>query len=400
MNALFALSAGGPRCSAGASAPLTAHVPLMIPASRKPAQGPVQESSRLPLLLPRGGARQRWALWAAVVVTLGSFAGARAALDRPGAAPAVALPAAPVAVGLGVLLPESGVRSVSVPAGAGDARVAELHVAEGDQVEAGQLLAELDTAPRLRAALARAEALVDLRRAEHARTLAQLRGDRAEAEAALRVARSDLDLATTERARVDRLFAGAAVPQADLDAAGARAAARAAERDRASARLSRLGRAPQASPEAIAAAQAVTLAERDLDLAALDLEAAHVRAPVDGVILSVLSRPGERPTADGLLRLADTSRMIARIEVAQARARALRPGDPVTLSADCLPAPLTGAVVRIGREVERQGEIGADPAANTNARVITVTVALDPAASALAANFTNLQVTARFEAHP
>lgn len=110
---------------------------------------------------------------------------------------------------------------------------------------------------------------------------------------------------------------------------------------------------------------------------------------------------GRTPGGDGLLRMADTSQMIARVEVARARARVLRPGDPVTLAADCLPAPLPcGTVARIGREDPCWGRSGADPAARTNARVIVVAVALDAAASAVAAEFTNLQVTARFEARP
>lgn len=371
----------------------------MTTPARAARSEPIQEDTRLPLSLPRGGVRRRWALWA-LVASLLFVAGARAARSRPEPAPPVVLPATPTAVGLGVLLPAGGIRNVALPAGSGDARVAELRVAEGDLVEAGRIVAVLDTAPRLRAALGRAEALIALRRAEHERTLALLRTDRAEAEAAMRLARVDLDLATTEQTRTERLYASASVTGTDRDAAAARAAARTAERDRASARLSRLGRSAARLPEALAAKQAVTVAERDRDLAAIDLEAAQVRAPVDGVILAVLSRPGERPAADGLLRMADTSQMIARVEVAQARARVLRPGDPVTLAADCLPAPLTGTVARIGREVQPQGEIGADPAARTNARVIVVTVALDAAASAVAAEFTNLQVTARFEARP
>lgn len=371
----------------------------MTTPARAARSEPIQEDTRLPLSLPRGGVRRRWALWA-VVASLLFVAGARAARSRPEPAPPVVLPATPTAVGLGVLLPAGGIRNVALPAGSGDARVAELRVAEGDLVEAGRIVAVLDTAPRLRAALGRAEALIALRRAEHERTLALLRTDRAEAEAAMRLARVDLDLATTEQTRTERLYASASVTGTDRDAAAARAAARTAERDRASARLSRLGRSAARLPEAVAAKQAVTVAERDRDLAVIDLEAAQVRAPVDGVILAVLSRPGERPAADGLLRMADTSQMIARVEVAQARARVLRPGDPVTLAADCLPAPLPGTVARIGREVQPQGEIGADPAARTNARVIVVTVALDAAASAVAAEFTNLQVTARFEARP
>lgn len=45
----------------------------------------------------------------------------------------------------------------------------------------------------------------------------------------------------------------------------------------------------------------------------------------------------------------------------------------------------------------RQTLVGADPAANTDARVVEVTVALDEASTALARRFTNLQVLSRIE---
>lgn len=47
-------------------------------------------------------------------------------------------------VGLGKLLPEGDIRTVASPFGAGDARIAELHVEEGDRVKAGDKLASLD----------------------------------------------------------------------------------------------------------------------------------------------------------------------------------------------------------------------------------------------------------------
>ena len=47
--------------------------------------------------------------------------------------------------------------------------------------------------------------------------------------------------------------------------------------------------------------------------------------------------------------------------------------------------------------VRRQSEIGQDPAANTDARVVEVIVKLDQPSSQIASRFTNLQVEARIE---
>ncbi|MCR9195382.1 MAG: hypothetical protein NXH88_11655, partial [Hyphomonas sp.] len=57
--------------------------------------------------------------------------------------------------------------------------------------------------------------------------------------------------------------------------------------------------------------------------------------------------------------------------------------------------PLTGTVSRIGTLVGRQSVTADDPAANTDARILLVTVALDETSSARAAAYVNLEVVAR-----
>ena len=51
----------------------------------------------------------------------------------------------------------------------------------------------------------------------------------------------------------------------------------------------------------------------------------------------------------------------------------------------------------IGLTVGRQGLISSDSAANTDARVIRVSVALDEPSTQIAARFTNLEVIARID---
>jgi HlyD family secretion protein len=89
--------------------------------------------------------------------------------------------------------------------------------------------------------------------------------------------------------------------------------------------------------------------------------------------------------------------MTAEVEIYQNEIGRVAVGAPVEVTADALPQALHGTVSRVGLEVGRQRLIDADPAANTDARVVTVTVHLDPESIAIARRFTNLQVTARIQ---
>jgi HlyD family secretion protein len=117
---------------------------------------------------------------------------------------------------------------------------------------------------------------------------------------------------------------------------------------------------------------------------------------MDGTIIEVAARAGERPPSAGVLKMGDTVRMEAEVEVFQTMVPRVAVEQPVSLVSGVLgDAPLTGTVSRIGTLVGRQSVTADDPAANTDARVLLVTVALDDASSARAARFVNLEVVAR-----
>jgi len=87
--------------------------------------------------------------------------------------------------------------------------------------------------------------------------------------------------------------------------------------------------------------------------------------------------------------------MTAELEVYQSEISRVRVGQHVELTSDALKAPLTGLVSAIGYSVGRQTQLSADPAANTDARVIKVTVQLDDVSSGHTARLTFLEVVAR-----
>lgn len=310
--------------------------------------------------------------------------------------PSPTTPAQRMVVGLGKLVPQGEVIVVAPPFGAGDARVAELRVNEGDRVERGRLLAVLDNEPTLQAAAASARATIAAREAAVAQTLANVRASRDEAQASLERSEAVLRNAQLDFERIEQLRQKGISSEAAYQKS--RTARDEAERElqKARANLSRWTSVdPREQPDVVVAARNLDAARAELARAERDLEKARVLAPIDGTVLTIQVRPGERPGAQGLMNLGNIDRMTTEVEVYQNQIGLVAVGDAVTIAAEALPKPLAGVVSRIGLEVGRQVLTDANPAANTDARVVKVYVALDEASSQVARRFTNLQVVAR-----
>ncbi len=302
-------------------------------------------------------------------------------------------------VALGRLLPEGDIITLAPPFGAGDARVASILVEEGQMVSAGDLVATLDNEDQLTSALASARVAVDVRQAALEQTQDSVEASRLEALANRDRAQSALDLAEATLERTQQLFERGISSQAALDSEQASVATAERELERMTATLSRFENGGGVAQADIRLAeQNLRAAEADLARAEGDLRQARIVAPTNGVILSINTRLGERPGDEGVATLADTAHMVAELEVYQADIGRVAPGQRVQLSTEALGSePLTGDVTRIGLEVGRQTLVADDPAANTDARVITVTVTLDAPSTLRAATLSGLEVVARVE---
>lgn len=301
-------------------------------------------------------------------------------------------------LGLGKLLPEGEVMTIAPPYGAGDARIARILVEEGQRVESGALLGVLDNEKPLQSALEAARANLASKEAVYGQVRASTIAARAEARAALARAEAVAQNAAREFDRAEELrrkgFAADQVydqRKTQLDEAN-----RDVERNRAS--LSRYGEGdPEQQPDVVVAARNVDAARAEIQRATADLDRAYIRAPRAATILSIHARVGEKPAATGIMNLGDIDHMKAEVEIYQTEIARLVVDAPVELVAEALPQPLNGRISRIGLEVGRQTLVDASPAANTDARVIKVTVKLDEASNAVARRFTNLQVRARIQ---
>ena len=299
-------------------------------------------------------------------------------------------------VALAKLVPEGELRTVAPPFGAGDARIATLKVEEGARVKAGDVLAVLDNEAQLKLAVTSAQANVTQRTAALEQTRAQVRASRDEAAAALARAEATARNAAADFERIQELARRGVSSEAALSKSRTARDETAREIERARATLSRFQSIDtDKQPDIVVAASNLAVAQSELTRAMQDLDKAYVKAPIDGTIITILVRPGEKPGASGILRLGNLDQMKGEIEVFQTEIGRVQVGDSVVFTADSLPKPLEATVSRIGLEVGRQTLVDPTPAANTDARVVKVHAHLTPEATQIAQRFTNLQVIAR-----
>ncbi len=282
--------------------------------------------------------------------------------------------AEPTAVSaLGRLEPRYGIVRVSagsLPEAVSGSIVTRLLVEAGDDVEAGDLLAVTDTETVL-------AARVDESRAELGR--AKREAEASQSQALATCVRAGV--ARREADRLQRLLAQRLASEEETDGAIGAAEASAAD-------------CTAAETAAKVGESAIRVVEARLSRHLAELERSRVKAPMDGRVLAIHARPGELVGLDGILELGDVANMRAIAEVYETDVRRLVPGQSATVTSAALPAPLNGQIARIRPKVQKQDEIGTDPAARKDARIVEVEVELDEPAAA--AGLTNLQVDVVF----
>ncbi len=301
-------------------------------------------------------------------------------------------------VALGRLIPKGDVITVATPYGAGDARVAEIKVEIGDHVTEGQVLAVLDNLGQLQGVVNTVQAALDVRQATLTQVQQSINTSLQEAQAALERVESTAETTRADLDRATTLLERGVITRTEFDATQARAIEVALDVERARATLSRFATQDGAPQADIAVAEAnLNAAKVDLARAQQDLNKAYILAPADGTVLNIHVRPGEKPGALGVLDLGDTDHMNVEAEIYQTLIGQVSIGDPVQVISDVLAEDLSGSVVAIGIQIGRQTITSNDPAANTDARVVDVIIALDDASSARAARYTNLEVVVRID---
>jgi HlyD family secretion protein len=348
---------------------------------------------------------RRWC-WLLVAVTVGTAGLAANKLSdalHPPTPPLVSGPVARTSVtALGWLEPASSVVKVAAPATVEASRIAELRVIDGDTVVAGQVIAVLDTAAKIEAQVQASLAQIELKRALLQRVTLDTQNSVVAKRMAIARARADVEQADAEVARQRTLVAREFATPANLEKRKRDLAVAQAQIQEAEAALKRLDATLPAygqrsvQIDVAVAERELAVAEADLAQLRVSLDQASIRSPVQGVVISVLSRAGEKISQDGVAEIGSTNAMVAIGEVYQSDIVLIRVGQRVEVKADLLKEPVIGHVERIGLKVKRQSIINNDPATDTDARVIEVRVRLEPEASARVAALTRLQVRLHF----
>ena len=270
---------------------------------------------------------------------------------------------------LGRIEPRGGIIRVgapSTPEAVSGALLKNLWVSEGDRVNVGQLLAETDATSVVQAMVEKAQAEFDL--AVIAAEAAQSKAD--EACVLASVAASEAERRTNLLAR--KLASREETEQAEGAALAQQASCSAA---RATARV---------------ANSSIEVARASLRVTEAKLERTRIIAPIDGMVIDLTVEPGELIGAEGVLELGRVDQMVATAEVYETDISRVSVGQRAEIRSDALPGVLSGRVESIALKVHKQDEIGTDPAARKDARIIEVEVLLDD--SQAVNRLTNLQV--------
>ena len=130
----------------------------------------------------------------------------------------------------------------------------------------------------------------------------------------------------------------------------------------------------------------------------IDLFNSELRSPIDGFILSINTRVGERDKNEGILDIGSSQKMQALIEVYESDINRVFITQKVELISENggFNKILKGQVLRISPQVKQRKVLSTDPTGDADARIIEVLVKLIDESIKLVRNYTGMIVIAKF----
>ena len=130
----------------------------------------------------------------------------------------------------------------------------------------------------------------------------------------------------------------------------------------------------------------------------IDLFNSKLRSPIDGFILGINTRVGERPKSEGILDIGSSQKMEALIEVYESDIDRVFISQSVELSSENggFQKNLKGKVIRISPQVKQRKVLSTDPTGDADSRIIEVLVKLDQDSINTVQNYAGMKVIAKF----
>ena len=130
----------------------------------------------------------------------------------------------------------------------------------------------------------------------------------------------------------------------------------------------------------------------------IDLFNSKLRSPIDGFILGINTRVGERPNNEGILDIGSSQKMEALIEVYESDIDRVFISQDVELSSENggFKKILKGEVIRISPQVKQRKVLSTDPTGDADSRIIEVLVKLDKESVDIVQNYAGMKVIAKF----
>ena len=121
----------------------------------------------------------------------------------------------------------------------------------------------------------------------------------------------------------------------------------------------------------------ITITSAKLDQARISREQALVRSPLDGVVVQIYSRQGERVSASGIVKIVDMGQLRVLADVDELHLGRVVAGGKVEVTFRGSTTAYRGTISRIAPTVKRMQRIEPDGGSSTDARVVQVEIKLD-----------------------
>jgi len=250
---------------------------------------------------------------------------------------------------LGQLNPLGEIRKLAAPTSGkgGTPRLSKLLVREGDSIIKDQILAVFDNRPKLEA-------------------------DLKSAQANLNILISEIRIKNREINRYQSLVDKGAVALIVLD---------------------------KMKDDLFISETRISKLQSAIDAINVDLEQTQLKSPIDGIVLQILIREGERPNSSGVINVGANQLMEALIEVYESDIDRVQVGQSVDLISENggFNGSLRGYVSLISPQVRQRRVLATDPTGDADSRIIEVRVKLDNASAQKVSHLTGMKVIARFQ---